>query len=129
MLGLYDFIYCPDCNNDLYHCTCTKEDNVHTPGPWKCEWNDEDIANIEGTYKVYPIPRGPTFGGLRDQYQANAQLIEAAPDLKILGIRTVSFLNALPGQNADKQYFSDWFRGAMKFRDEWERTLAKIEGG
>ena len=25
MLGLYDFIYCPDCGNGLRHCKCQGE--------------------------------------------------------------------------------------------------------
>ena len=53
----------------------------HTPGPWYCSWNDNDLYDQGGVYRVQPIPVGSTWGKVVKQYNANANLIAAAPDL------------------------------------------------
>ncbi len=100
---------------------------MHTPGPWFV-----DQFNT-GNWLVWNGEYGKCSFGIMgfDEFpltEDDAHLIGSAPDLKQLGVRTISFLNALPGQNADEQYFTDWFKGAMKFREEWKQAIAKAKG-
>ncbi len=53
----------------------------HTPGPWKCVYEDEEIKDMEGVYKVSPFPSGKTWGEVASQYLSNCRVIAAAPEL------------------------------------------------
>ena len=74
----------------------------HTPGPWYCSWKDNDLYDQGGVYRVQPIPVGSTWGKVVKQYNANAHLIAAAPDLLKACKELMSELYLMPAKHWDQ---------------------------
>lgn len=60
--------------------------SAHTPGPWKWHWKLDGLKADCGVFSekteghAYSICRAPVFEA-QDQWEANARLISAAPDM------------------------------------------------
>lgn len=98
--------------------------STHTEGPWRVDDNGRDVrAGGRGglfVARAYEIEQDePPYGADVQQWEANARLIAAAPDLLAALKRSLNWLASYPGGCASNAY--DAARAAIAQAEQEQR--------
>ena len=109
----------------------------HTPGPWsitkayKCNHSPDYFGAIFGPKGKFPRP-GEAYGRTREEAQANAHLIAAAPELLESAENLLAGFIHVDGDTKGNKARTDIFLRCPEMGDLCARmreAIAKAEGG